>query len=169
MSLKRVISVLVLVLIVVAALSLYVMEKRRLSAAICRACGREIHSEWAFMLGLKNGKQERLCCAKCGILEQLQMQPQVASAIATDYATGRSVQAEKAVYLWNSDLEHCAMPQKREWADPRPMDLTFDRCFPSLVAFESRDEAARFKADHGGTLVDYSESIRLAKSLPANP
>jgi len=169
MSMRKVISALVVILIVAAALSLFVMEKRKVSAAICPACGREIHSEWAFTLVLKNGKQEKLCCAKCGILERLQMQPQVASAIATDYATGKSVQAEKAVYVWNSDLEHCAVPQKREWTDQRPMQLAWDRCVPSLIAFESRDEATKFRTDHGGTIVDYNESVRLVTPPPSNP
>jgi hypothetical protein len=166
MSARKIIPAVVMSLIIAVASTVFFLERREVAASACTACKRELHPGWVFTLAMKNGKQEKLCCAKCGILERVEKQSQVVSARATDYQTGRTLPAEKAVYVWNSDLEHCAIPQKSDWADHQPMHLAWDRCIPSLVAFETRAEAKEFQLVHGGTVMDYSESVDLVKSGP---
>jgi hypothetical protein len=166
MSAKKIIPAVVMTLIIAVASTVFFLERREVSASSCTACKRELHPGWVFTLALKNGGQEKLCCAKCGILERLEKQSQVVSARATDYETGKTLPAEKAVYVYSSDLEHCAVPQKTDWTDHQHMHLAWDRCIPSLLAFETRAEAREFQGVHGGTVLDYNESVELVKAGP---
>lgn len=168
MSAKKVIPIAIMVVIIAAASSVFLLEMKKTAASFCRACNREIHKDWAFTVTFKDGKKETLCCAKCGILEEMEKKSQVASVQATDFATGKPIPAEKAIYVWGSNMDHCPVPEKRDWTDVQPMRLAWDRCIPSLIAFENRDLAAKFQSEHGGRLVDYSDSVRLVMPVPTS-
>lgn len=169
MSAKAIIPIVVVLFLVAIASSVFFVEWRDAVASTCPACGRDIHARWKFHLTTEDGKQKTFCCAKCGILEKLKQKGQVATATATDYATEKPVPVEEAVYVWNSNVEHCVVPQKRDWTDQRPMRLAWDRCIPSLIAFRTKEEASQFQSEHGGTLVSYSESLALIKAPPTDP
>jgi hypothetical protein len=169
MSPKKIAPIVIMVLVIAAAFSIFLFEKRRTEASLCPACNREIHSGWSFTLAFKDGKTERLCCAKCGILAQINQDTQVLSAMATDFPTGKPVQAEKALYVWNSDIEHCPVPSKRDSTNQQPMQLAWDRCIPSLIAFENRSEAEKLQAQHGGKVVNYADSIPLVQPPASTP
>lgn len=167
MSLKKIIPVLLVIVIIALASSVFLLEKRKVTASICPACDREIHEGWAFTLTFKNGKKETLCCAKCGLLEAQRRKTEFRSAAAKDFYTGKAIESEKAVYVWNSSVDHCSIPEKRDWTNRQPMKLVWDRCIPSLIPFETRDEAVKFQLGNGGTIVDYAEAVQLAQS-PSN-
>lgn len=165
---KKLIPVGIIIVIIAVASSVFLLEQRKVSSSLCPACNREIHSDWAYTITFKNGTRERLCCAKCGIFEQLNKQADAASATATDFATGKPIEATKALYVWNSNVEHCPIPQKQEWLNKQPMQLVWDRCIPSLIAFRSRQEAEKFQSEHGGNILDYQASVRIVKPPSSN-
>lgn len=163
MTTRKIIPIAVMILIIAVASSVFLLEKRKASASVCPACDREMHEGWTFTLTYKNGKKVNLCCAKCGLLEAAQHKSELISATATEFKTHKPIAPEKAVYVWDSSVDHCLMPEKRDWTDRRPMQLVWDRCIPSLIPFETREEAAQFQHENGGTVVDYAEAIRLAQ------
>ena len=167
MKARAVIPAVILIMLVVIGSSVFFLEKREMNASVCSICGREIHPAWAFTITFNDGRKQRFCCAKCGIVTMLNQRPTVRSGTATDFWTGKILPAENAFYLWGSDAEHCAVPQKSDWTDSQPMQLTWDRCIPSLVAFKTRHGAEQFQSQHGGRVVSYPESLTLIQSQPA--
>jgi ribosomal protein L24E len=167
MKAKTIIPALILIILAVIGSSVFFLEKREMNASVCSICGREIHPAWAFTITFNDGRKQTFCCAKCGIVTMLNQRPKVRSGTATDFPTGRKLSAQNAFYVWGSDAEHCATPQKSDWTNSQPMQLTWDRCIPSLVAFDTRHDAEQFQGQHGGTVVIYSESLTLIQSQPA--
>jgi nitrous oxide reductase accessory protein NosL len=167
MKAKTIIPAVILIILAVIGSSVFFLEKREMNASACAICGRQIHPAWAFTITFNTGKKQDFCCAKCGITTMLEQMPKVRSATATDFATGRKLSAKNAFYVWGSDAEHCAVPQKSDWTNAQPMQLTWDRCIPSLVAFETRHDAEQFQSEHGGRVVTYPESLTLIQSQPA--
>ena len=76
---------------------------------------------------------------------------------AQDYATGRWIDATRAVYVSGSAVAHCAAIETRRDAYGCCAFKAFDRCLPSLVAFESRDAAVAFQKQQGGELTDFAK------------
>jgi nitrous oxide reductase accessory protein NosL len=88
----------------------------------------------------------------------------VASAHATDYATGKTIAAAQAFYVEGSDVHHCD-PQRvmrNEVGDLYMMD--WHRCEPGLVAFGSREAAAAFQTQHGGRILSFDEAKETVKA-----
>ncbi|HUI07015.1 MAG TPA: hypothetical protein VL486_08410 [Verrucomicrobiae bacterium] len=127
------------------------------SEHVCAVCDREECKGMAFRMTLENGKTIETCCPRCA-LHYLEANHVTARHMeATDYATGRWVDAAQAVYVSASDVHPCAALETR--VDPQGCCLAkaYDRCLPSLVAFAARDEAVAFQKDHGGQLVAFRE------------
>jgi len=85
-------------------------------------------------------------------------------AFARDFNTGAEIPAEKAFYVEGGDQEYCAHVRPVERREPQTTaELAYDRCTPPLVAFASSEEAGKYRAAHGGRVLDYSaarESVR---------
>lgn len=125
------------------------------SPRMCPVCDRDECKGMAFRVTLENGKVVETCCARCG-LHYLETNHQRARKMeATDFATGRWVDAANAMYVSGSDMHPCAELQSMR--DPQGCCLmkTYDRCLPSLVAFAAKEQAMAFQQSHGGQLVGF--------------
>jgi hypothetical protein len=130
------------------------------SPRTCAVCNRDECKGMAFRVTLENGKTVETCCPRCG-LHYLETNHLTARQIeATDFATGNWVDAAKAVYVSDSNVHPCAMPETLRDPQGCCMMKTYDRCLPSLVAFAGKDAAVAFQKAHGGQLVAFQEIAR---------
>lgn len=83
--------------------------------------------------------------------------------MATDFTTGKSIRADRAVYVWNSDVYHSNAPQKMSLFNQQPMQLVYDRCFPGVIAFSRPEDAAAFVKVHQGEIRSFDEVAQLLK------
>jgi nitrous oxide reductase accessory protein NosL len=124
----------------------------------CKLCAEEIHEGMGFTIVRSDGGKTKTCCPTCGLHLQVHDPDKVASAYATDYATGKTIEAAQAFYVEGSDVHHCD-PQRvmrNEVGGLYMMD--WHRCDPSLVAFGSRQAAAVFQTQHGGRIMSFDEA-----------
>lgn len=163
MTKRNIISVLVMSLLIVIGASVFFIERKDVNASLCPECGREIYPDWVFTITAPDGRNQKLCCPHCGILTMLAQRTPPERAMATDFATGKPVRADQAVYVWNSDVNHCDRPQKMSQFNQQPMQLVFDRCFPSVIAFSRMEDAAAFVKDHHGEVRSFNEVVQLLK------
>jgi hypothetical protein len=125
---------------------------------LCNVCRRQIHPGHEYVVRLAGGKSEKACCPRCGMHFQSLNPSKVESAWASDFASGRLIQAENAFYVEGSDVMACctAAPLREPGAT---FELHWDRCLPSLIAFKNEAEAKAFQMRHGGRLLAYSQSL----------
>ncbi len=121
-------------------------------AQLCQACRRPLHSETSYQVTLENGDVKKLCCPRCGLHFQTG-RDDVAGARTTDYPTGKLIAADQAFYVENSSVMLCCSLDKLQRdRSGGQYGLRWDRCLPSLVSFEKREEAERFLQERGGAL-----------------
>jgi hypothetical protein len=126
-------------------------------APLCSVCRRLIHPGHEFVLRLSTGEHERTCCPRCGLHFRERASERVVAAWATDFVSGRRIEAERAVYVEGSDVMLCCRPTPlRELGVV--YERLWDRCLPSLIAFARDDEARAFQARYGGRVLTYAES-----------
>ncbi|MDD5544579.1 MAG: hypothetical protein PHX83_15540 [Acidobacteriia bacterium] len=167
MTKHRIVPVIIMCVLIVIGASVFFIEKKDVQASLCSECGRDIHPNWAFSILQPGHKTETLCCPHCGILTLLAQGVPLVQARATDFVTGKPLPADQAIYVWASDVNHCARPQKVTQFDRQPMELVFDRCFPSVVAFQRQVDAETFVKEHNGEIRNYNEIVQLLKEPPA--
>ena len=125
---------------------------------VCDICKRPLHAETYFRIAQGDGKTKDVCCPQCG-LRYLKLQPHAEVQLSvTDYKTHALIPAEQAFYVGGSDVHLCCPDEmvQREITGAR-YDRVWDRCLPSLVAFQGRRDAEDFEKDHGGRIVSYSQ------------
>jgi hypothetical protein len=130
----------------------------------CKLCSEAIHQGMGYTLVQSDGGKIKTCCPTCGVHLQVHDADKVASAYATDYATGKSIEAARAFYVEGSDVHHCD-PQRvmrNETGGIYTMD--WHRCDPSLVAFGSREAATIFQTQHGGRVLSFDEAKEAVKA-----
>lgn len=111
----------------------------------CAACGKRIADQrTAFVLHLKSGKQQRACCAHCGLILFAQ-NSEVTHALTADFLHGYMINALQARYVLHSDLVVC--------------------CAPSVFSFRSAEEAERFQKGFGGVVANFEEAIRFFQDV----
>ena len=126
----------------------------------CAVCQRPLHKETYYRIQLADGETEDVCCPRCGLRFQRDRKD-VASTEVADYFGGRRLDAEKALYVEGSALHLCCgEPAPRRDATGGQFVLTWDRCLPSLVAFETREEAEGFRRQNGGAVKTYAELLK---------
>lgn len=138
----------------------YFVVSRVLSerAEVCQICRRPIHSEQVFVLQLAGGGKQRTCCPRCGLHAKIRAREPVSAAWATDFSSGRRIAAEEAFYVEGSDRMTCCRPVPLR--EPGVLyERHWDRCLPSLIAFERESDARAFQARFGGRLLTYVEAL----------
>lgn len=92
------------------------------------------------------------CCPRCALRYLAGPHPRVVFLGVKAFDSAKSLDARSAFYVEGSDAEPCARHEGRHPTDERGCCLkqVYDRCLPSLVAFEARDRAEAFAHDHGG-------------------
>ena len=120
--------------------------------AHCWVCQREIHPQVEATLTFANGKQVPACCPRCALHYQEEPGNRVRRITVTDYAGSGTLPFDRAYLVEGSDETPCVHHPAVMDESKSPMQVCFDRCMPSLIAFRSADAARRFQSDHGGTL-----------------
>jgi len=134
----------------------------------CAVCERSECSGLAFRVTPADGKRVETCCPRCG-LRYLQSSGQAAQSLqATDFKSGRWIKAAQAVYVSGSDQSHCTPSEARRDAYGCCGIKQFDRCLPSLIAFETRSDAEAFRQKHGGTITSLA-AIQAGTPTDASP
>lgn len=132
----------------------------RAGGLICQVCQRKIHPAVSFVLELQDGSRIKTCCPGCAIYHQIHAKLKVKATFATDYISGKALKVEEAIFVENSDLNFCSHPAMLLTEPNIPLAKVWDRCLPSLVAFENPDDARQFQEKHGGWLLSYEETVR---------
>lgn len=127
---------------------------------VCRACQRPVH-EPTSTVGILDGKRVTFCCPACAISEGKQLGQTVRVTAVTDFDTEEEIAPESAFLVKGSDVNPCSKHAPMPTSDKRPMQVAYDRCAPSLLAFSSRAAAETFAHDHGGALLTWREAAAL--------
>lgn len=124
----------------------------------CDVCHRPMHAETYYEVHLEGGDSRALCCPRCGLRFQ-QERDDVAFAEVADYATKNVMRAEDAYFVEDSSVHACSHSLLQEDRSGTQYQVAWDRCLPSLVAFESRETAEIFRKANGGTIRTYDELV----------
>jgi nitrous oxide reductase accessory protein NosL len=130
----------------------------------CKLCSEEIHAGMRYTIVLSDGGKIKTCCPACGLHLQVHEPDKVASAFATDYATGRTIEAAQAFYVEGSSVHHCDPQRMMRNETGGIYSMDWHRCDPSLVAFSSRETAAAFQTQYGGRLMNFEEAKEVIKT-----
>jgi len=89
----------------------------------------------------------------------LQHPGSVHAAFAKDFYTGAEIPAEKSYYVEGGNEVYCTHVQSLERKQMESSaELAYDRCTPALIAFATEDGAQKYRAQHGGRLLNYAEA-----------
>ncbi len=119
------------------------------AAGTCAKCGMDLskHVHTRYETVLADGSRVVTCGAQCGLL--LEAAKGVQRAWATDFITGRRIDASKAWYVVGSS----AVP-----------DMA-----PGAIAFASREDAERFRRGFGGRVLGWAEAREALKAQMGMP
>jgi len=129
------------------------------STQLCEFCHRPFRPAMYCEITLEDGSSEKTCCPRC-VLQFQKGRSDVASVEAADFDTGKRIDAAKAYYVENSDVQLCCSNKRVERDRMGTLYmLVWDRCLPSLVAFEDLAGAEAFLRDHSGQIRTYAELL----------
>lgn len=126
------------------------------SARTCRACTRPVHSHMK-TIGMVDGKRSVYCCPACALSDHQQSGKPVQVVELTDYPTSSALKPENAYVVRNSDVNPCLDHHPAVGEGGQPLELHFDRCTPSVLAFQNQQSATAFAGQHGGQVVKFSD------------
>lgn len=106
--------------------------------AVCAVCGTAAGRSLDFTVQVRDGATQTACCPHCGLMLLKQLGLQAESAVTFDFITRRTVNVRSATYVVASAATPC--------------------CEPSVLAFGTPDDAARFRAGFGGQIADLEEA-----------
>ena len=122
----------------------------------CYACQRTIHAHMR-TVAIAHGRPRFFCCPACALSEHEQEGQPIRIVELTDFITGAKLAPAGAFVVKGSDVNMCARKQELMEADKRAADVAYDRCAPSLLAFATETEAARFASAHGGQVLPFRD------------
>lgn len=123
----------------------------------CAVCKREECAGLAFQLTLEDGGSVQTCCPRCAV-HYLHTTGKSARAMqATDYPSGKWIDASKAVYVSGSDVTHCSPIEAKRDGYGCCYFKVYDRCMPSLIAFADQKEARTFQQEHSGEIIAFDQ------------
>jgi hypothetical protein len=147
----------IVVILVLAGLGYsawHLVKQRR--ALSCRACTRPVHSHMK-TVALVDGKRVNYCCPACALSEHQQSGKQVQVIELTDYLNSAVLKPESSFVVRNSDANPCLQHHPTVDENNQPLEVHFDRCSPSVLAFQDQKSAAAFAGEHGGQVVRFSD------------
>jgi hypothetical protein len=153
-------ALLIILLLGMAGATGYGVYRELAPEPMCGICHRALHEATCCIITLKNGDVERTCCPRCG-LHFLKGRNDIASITVADFDSGRRLDAEDAYYVEGSDVHVCcSAPQFKTDLTGTQYKLAWDRCLPSLLAFEKKESADAFMREHGGRIRTYDELLK---------
>lgn len=114
----------------------------------CAMCGMDLskYLHARFAICTTDGKEMAYCGAQCGLVTSILMgSDKVKSMWATDFITGRPVDAKQVWYVFKSSVI---------------TDMS-----PGLIAFEQKQYAEQFQKGFGGEVLDYENAILALRNL----
>jgi hypothetical protein len=128
------------------------------SSSVCDVCHRPLQSETYYRIHMADGTAMNVCCPRCGLRFQ-HGRTDVASTEVTDFASKKLFPADEAFYVEGSPVHFCSHAPMEEDRSGTQYEVAWDRCLPSLIAFESRDAAVEFERENGGVVKTYAELL----------
>jgi hypothetical protein len=122
----------------------------------CYACRRPIHAH-SRTVAVANGHAQLFCCPACALSQHEQAGKPTQVTQLTSFLNGKALSPETAYVVKGSNVNTCERTPAPIQADKRSVNLRYDRCAPSLVAFAQRGEALEFAREHGGEVVAFQE------------
>ncbi len=122
----------------------------------CSACARPIH-EHMRTIATVDGKVGDYCCPACALSEHQQAGKPVQVTKLTDFLTGKPLEPQTAYVVRDSNVNPCARHELAVTSDKQPMHTHFDRCSPSLLAFQDAEGARAFAAERGGQVLRFAD------------
>jgi hypothetical protein len=133
-------------------------------AGYCAFCLRPEHTESRVKVQPEGEPVREACCLSCALSYQRQTGKHVRILAVTEHGTGRLIGPAGAVFVVGSDVSPCQHDGLHVGEGRGIYEVRWDRCLPSILAFASREEAAAFEAQHGGTIRTLEELQRAASS-----
>ena len=129
-----------LVLIVLTSPILWSGEVKR-----CHVCGMDVlkYPHTRYVVTTKEGEELSTCGVQCGLTLHLRLKEKFKSAMATDLLSNRSVDVQKAFYVYKSTV--------------------ITDMGPGFIAFSTREKAENFAKGFGGRVVTYQEALEIWK------
>lgn len=155
---------LIVSLLAVGVLIFFLYPGIRSTDSQCKLCGEEIHEGMGFTIMQSGGGKIKTCCPTCGLHLQVHNPDKVLSAYAKDHVTGKTIDAARAYYVVGSDVHHCNPKRMMRNEVGDVFMMVWHRCEPSLVAFGTREAAAAFQSQHGGSILSFSEATDVVKT-----
>ena len=118
----------------------------------CEICRRDIHPQVRAIVSLADGGQVQACCPRCALHYQKENREAIREIEVTDHAGGGTLPFAKAFLVEGSDETPCLHHPPVTDPTQAPMQICYDRCMPSLIAFKEAVAARAFVDEHGGTL-----------------
>lgn len=126
---------------------------------VCQICQRNIPKQTAFRMDTGEGSITA-CCPACALHYMLSHADDVRKALATDFNSGRMIPATTAYYDEGGNVQYCtAMHPPVERGTQGVTMRVYDRCLPTLVAFQTTQAAEAYRQQHGGRVLSYSQAL----------
>lgn len=122
----------------------------------CGACRRPVHSHMK-TVAMVDGKRGVYCCLACALSEQQQSGRRVQVVETTDFLSNNPLNPENSYVVRNSDVNPCLQHHPAVGENNQPLEALFDRCTPSVLAFQDQKEARAFASQHGGQVLRFSD------------
>lgn len=155
MSRKQQILGLSIVLAFAVVLGYAGLRMTRQGTPVCQACSRSVHKNMR-TVALIGDKRELFCCPTCALSAGAQLHERVSIQEVSDFSTGKMLRPASAFAVEGSDVIPCFHHHEILDRDRQPARADFDRCSPSIIAFDSRPPAEHFAAEHGGRVDRFS-------------
>ena len=124
----------------------------------CDVCHRPLHRETYYRIHTADGDVLDVCCPRCGLRYQ-EGRTDITKTEVTDFISKELVAADQAFYVDGSPVHFCSHEPLEEDRSGTQYEVAWDRCLPSLIAFESRSAAVRFQEENGGSIKTYDELL----------
>ena len=128
----------------------------------CSLCGREVHEDMAANLTFKDGESATACCLECAMRYEAQTGKRAKDISVTDFYSAKVIDSKNAFFVTGSNLSPCCKKDIMRAPEGQALYLKYDRCLPSIIAFEKKEDAMKYMTEHGGTSKTLSE-IRESK------
>lgn len=125
-------------------------------AQSCKACARPVHAHMK-TVAILDGKRATYCCPACALSEHQQSGRPVRVVELTDYLSNVPLKPETSFVVRNSDVNPCLQHHPAIGENSQPLEAHFDRCSPSVLAFQDQKTASAFAGEHGGQVVKFSD------------
>jgi hypothetical protein len=100
-----------------------------------------------------HGRRRVVCDPRCALTYQQQTGARVMLREVRDFNDRQPLDPARAWFVSGSDTAPDARTTSLTTWPSEPASLQWHRCLPSVLAFRTRDEAERFRQQHGGRVM----------------